>query len=124
MMNEKRRHGCLGTTLMLMILANSVIAFAYLMPTPDGRDRLPGIPEWAFRVLGLGAVLNVTSAVALWKWKKWGFFGFCLSCVVALVVNLQVGVGIINSVAGLLGALMLYGVLQIGGEKKGWTQLD
>ena len=57
-------------------------------------------------------------------WKKWGFYGFCGSAAAALVVNLSIGVGPAQSFMGLIGVGLLYAVLQIGGENKGWTQLD
>jgi hypothetical protein len=39
-------------------------------------------------------------------------------------VNLTIGVNIAQGILGLAGVAILYGVLHIGNEKKGWTQLE
>jgi hypothetical protein len=56
--------------------------------------------------------------------KKWGFWGFIASSIVALFVNLSIGMGIGQSLLGLVGIALLYGVLHIGKENKGWPQLE
>jgi len=62
-------------------------------------------------------------AVAVLQWKKWGFWGFCASAVASLVVNLWLGVGM-GIVGAVIGVLLLYGVLHIGKENKGWPRLE
>ncbi len=122
-MNQlKQRHGCLTTYIILMIVANSATALAYLLV---GSTINPGIPPWAFVVLGVFAVFNLICAIALFKWKRWGFWGFIICSVVALIVNLIVGMGITQSLfGGVVSVALLYGVLHIGKENKGWPQLD
>jgi hypothetical protein len=72
----------------------------------------------------LSAVLNVAFAIALFNWKKWGFFGFLVTSVAAFAQNIYLGIGIPNVVLGLMGIAIFYGVLQIGGQKSGWSQLE
>ena len=67
---------------------------------------------------------NLVCAIALFQWKKWGFWGACGSSIVAIVVNLSIGLNPAAVVLGLLGVLLLYGVLHIGKENKGWPQLE
>jgi hypothetical protein len=61
-------------------------------------------------------------------WKKWGFWGFCATSVLALAINLiyfrsgTVTI-IISIISSLLAVLILFGVLHIGRENKGWPQL-
>ena len=43
---------------------------------------------------------------------------------VTLVVNLAIGLGFWSAVGGILAVLILYGVLHIGKNNKGWPQLD
>ncbi len=70
-MNQpKQRHGCLTSYIILMIVANSALALAYLLV---GSTINPGIPLWAFVVLGVFAVFNLICAIALFKWKRWVF---------------------------------------------------
>jgi len=124
MSEGKKRHGCLTAWLILMIIANSLAALMYLFGTEMVRRALPNLPGWTFPVLVVFSLFNVVCAVFLFQWKKWAFYGFCLSAAVALVVNMTVGLGILRSLLGLIGVLLLYAVLQIGKENKGWPQLD
>ncbi len=124
MAEPKSRHGCLTAWLVLMIIANSATALMYLLRSDVIRRAFPDAPGWASPVLIVLALFNLVCAIALFQWKKWGFWGFCASSIVALVVNLSIGLGIGPSLVGLIGVALLYGVLQIGKENKGWPQLD
>ena len=124
MTQNKQRHGCLTTWLILMIIANTLAAVIYLFASAPIQKQLPGSPEWLFPVMALFSVINLICAVALLKWKKWGFLGFCASSIAVLLFNLSAGLGTGTSLGGLLGAAILYGVLHIGKEDKGWPQLE
>ncbi len=123
-MNQpKQRHGCLTTYIILMIVANSALALVYLL---GGSTINPGIPPWAFVILGVFSVFNLICAIALFKWKRWGFWGFIISSVVSLIVNSAIGImDIGQSIFGsVVSVALLYGILHIGKENKGWPQLD
>jgi hypothetical protein len=123
MSEQKQRHGCLTALLVLMIVANSAIALVYLIGGSATKEFLPGMPLWVLVVLGMGCIFNLVCAIALLQWKKWGFWGFVASSIVALCLYLSLGLGPL-SLLGLLGLAVLYGVLHIGKENKGWPQLD
>ena len=74
-------------------------------------------------ILGISTVLNMVFAVALFKWKKWGFYGFIGTTIIAGIVNLSLGIGPL-SLLGFSGIPILYGILRIGNERAGWHQLD
>jgi len=120
----KQRHGCLTVWLVLMIIANSLVAVIYLFGSAAIGQNFPSAPGWTFPVLAIVGIVNVVCSIALFQWKKWGFFGFIVTTIVAFVVNPILGLNIVQALLGLLGVPLLYGVLQIGKEKKGWTQLD
>ncbi len=122
--DAKSRHGCLTASLVFMIVANSGTALVYILGSDAIRRTLPNAPGWAFPVLIVFSLFNLVCAIALFRWKRWGFWGFCGSSVVALVVNLSMGTPIGSALVGLVGAPLLYGVLQIGKENKGWPQLE
>ena len=124
MADTRNRHGCLTAWLVLMIVANSATALMYLLGSEAIRPTLPDAAGWEFPVLILISLFNLVCAIALFQWKRWGFWGFCASSVVALAVNLAVGLGIGPALGGLVGVLLLYGVLHIGKENKGWPQLE
>jgi hypothetical protein len=99
-------------------------AIFYLLGSDEISSALPNAPGWIFLILAVFSLFNLVCAIALFKWKKWGFWGFCFSSVVALLINFTIGVGVGRSLSGLIGIAVLYGVLHIGKEKKGWPQLS
>ena len=117
----KQRHGCLTTYLVLAIIANSATALLYLLGREAIRRSSPQhIPDWVIAV----CLFNLVCAIALFRWKKWGFWGLVVSAAVALCVNIAIGLGSLAAIGGVVGVLLLYGVLQIGKENKGWSQLE
>jgi len=124
MAEEKKRHGCLTAWLILMIVLNSIVMLVYLLATDSVRSHYPNAPGWAFPALVVIGAFNLVCSFALFQWKKWGFWGICVSSLVAVVVNLYVGLDIIRSLLGLVGVLLLFGVLHIGNANKGWPQLE
>lgn len=127
MQEGKKRHGCLTAYLILMLIANFLVVLIYsffLLASNAMQQSMPDIPGWVVSILCLFAIFNILCAIALFKWKRWGFWGFCASAVIIFIINLSIGVGIFQSVMGLLGVAILFGVLQIGKENKGWPQLD
>jgi hypothetical protein len=121
----KQRHGCLAAWLVLMIIANSLTALVYLIAGGKIKSILPNAPTWALATLVVTSVCNVVFAVALFQWKKWGFFGFVGTTGIVFVVNLLVfHVHAGFALLGLLGVAILFVTLQVGEEKKGWTQLE
>ena len=107
-----------------MMVANAATALIYLLAADGIRNNVPNMPEWAFPVLIVGGFFNLVCAIALFRWKKWGFWGFVVSAVVVFGVNLSIGVGPGSALAGLIGVAILYGVLQIGKDNQGWSQMD
>jgi hypothetical protein len=122
--SEKKRHGCLTAYLVLMIIANCATALFYVIGSEAVKRRLPNMPDWAFPVLIAIGIVNLVCAVALLRWKKWGFWGFCISTAIVFVLNLAIGLSVASAIGGLLGVAILYGVLHIGKDNKGWPQLD
>jgi hypothetical protein len=124
MVEGKHRNGLVTAVLVLMIIANSLSALIYLLGSHTVKRGLATPPEWIFPVLGVLCILNLVCVFALFKWKKWGFWGFLLISIVAIIVNLSIGVGFGQSLLGLVGVILLFAVLQIGKERKGWSQLE
>lgn len=120
----KNRHGCLTAWLVLMLVANAASALMYTFGSENIRGAMPGVPGWAFPVLIAFSIFNLACAIALFRWQKWGFWGFCASGVAALAINLYIGIPPVTAFTGLIGLALLFGVLQIGKDNKGWPQLD
>ena len=78
---EERKHGgCLGTFLVLAMVAN--LAFGVI--TLIGADDLDGI----YLISALLNFAGVVFAYAIWKWKKWGVYGYIGVIGVTSLINL------------------------------------
>ena len=118
MSDAKQRHWCLTAWLILMIIANSIIVLSRLKAVTI-KSSLPNAPHpWTF------AIANIFFLVALFYWKKWGFFGYVGTNVLVMVSGLTMGWHVGRFLIQVLWVLILYALLQIGREKRGWTQLE
>lgn len=122
----KQRHGCVTAWLVLMIIANSLLAILYFFASDMIVKNLPGnVSTQMIILLGVIGIGNVIFSVLLLKWKKMGFWGFTITSVVTLIINLSIGLGIGQSLFGLVGIAILYGVLQIKKEHvTTWDNLE
>jgi hypothetical protein len=120
----KQRLGCLTAWLVLMILANAFALVSVPLRVGLIEQLIPNFPAWVVWPIFLLAILNIGFAIALLQWKKWGFFGVLCTSLTAFALNIYLGIGIPHAVAGLVGIVILYGLLQIGREKSGWSQLE
>jgi hypothetical protein len=106
-----------------MLIANA--ATAIVTPLSIAGMRQAGLQP---SPIGIGvivfcAIANIAFAVALFRWQRWGFYGFIATSAIALITNLSLGVGIGPSLFGLIGIALLYWVLNMGGTNKAWTHL-
>ena len=124
--NLKKRHGCVTAWLIIIIIANSIIAAGYTFGSEFIAQNYPGgISNVALVLLAVFGIANIVSAIMLLKWKKIGFWGFVASCIGILAVNLSIGISVSQSIWGLIGIAILYGVLQIKKDNvSAWTNLD
>ena len=120
----KQRHPFLAMALGFFIVANAAFAVSGLLASDVVRDRLPPASASTVVVVTLLAACNVIWGVALWNWRKWGFWGMCLCAVLALDMNLVINVGFYPAAGECLWIALLYGILNIGNENRGWPQLD
>jgi len=123
---SKQRHGCVTAWLILMIVANSLTAGLYLFAKEMVTKSLPGdVSTPLIILLGICAIGNVIFSVMLFQWKKLGFWGFVVTGVGAIIINLIIGFSIGQSLFGLAGIAILYGVLQIKqGNFTAWENLE
>lgn len=124
--SPKQRHGCVTAWIIIMIAGNSITALVYLLASELITENLAGnVPTLLIILLGLVGIANVIFSVMLLQWKKSGFWGFCLTSVVALVINTNIGLDITQSLLGLIGIGVLYGILQIKkGNRSAWENLE
>jgi hypothetical protein len=117
---HKKRHGCLTTyliTLFTLGLFNLWILYGSL-------QSIEAMPVWQRLFILISNVSAFIWIIALFKWRKWGFWGWCFTVVSGIIYSLVDGDSIVGAFYPLVGLGILYGVLQIGGENKGWNQLE
>jgi hypothetical protein len=120
-MAARERGPLLTVWLVLMLFSNAVTILIYsvLNGSPVGRALLlPFVPAWMIPIFIFMGVLNLVCVCFLFLWKKWAFFALCSSAAIALIINLDIGVGAFSFV-GLAGAVMTYLIL-----RPKWNLLD
>jgi len=122
----KQRHGCVTAWLIIIIIANAIVSLIYLFAGDMVADNFPGnISNSMLILLALLGIANVVFAILLLRWKKIGFWGFVISSILALIINLSIGLGIGQSLFGLIGIAILYGVFQIKKDNiSAWANLE
>lgn len=79
---------------------------------------------WFIAVVIVLSLFNVVCAIALFRWKKWGFWGICASAIIEVIVNISIGEAVGVTILSLVGPLILFGLLHVGEKDKGWPQLE
>lgn len=124
--NLKQRHGCVTAWLILMIVINSLTSIAYFFAGDMIARSLPnGATNTVILFLGVVGLANVIFACLLFNWMKLGFWGFLATTIIALSINIYIGLGIGQSLLGLIGIGILYGILQIKQNNvTAWNNLE
>lgn len=117
--NTMQRHGCLTAWLIFIMVVNGMLAVA--APFIAGMKG-SGLTPVDIGFMLTGSVLNIIWAVALFKWYRWGFYGFVATAILAVIYNISTGTPMAQSGSGLLGVSILYWMLQMG-TPKAWEQL-
>ena len=125
---ERSRGGWLTAFLIFMLVASAFTAVIYLFGSAAVKENLPSMPDWAPPVLALFAIAKSVFALAIWRWKKWGMYGFAVSGLATLIVNLVSGVPILSAFLELVAVVILFGLLRRGSPARGistvWSQMD
>jgi hypothetical protein len=104
--------GVIGSVYDLLV----VLVYAREIPLPD---------RWAYLAATLSGALGVACLLALFRWKKWGFYGFVLLCTADLGFKwTSFGYPMRDALFTFAALVVLCVALQIGGEHQGWTQLE
>ena len=119
---KKKRHGCLTSWLILMLLASALFIILYLARAGYPQYS-PDLPAWALPVLITIETIQIICTIALFKWKKWGFWGYCIICASAFITNIWLG-AVITAIGTIFDAIILYAVLNIGKKNTGWRNLN
>ena len=125
---NKQRHGLVTAWLILILISCSLSSLQYLFAGDYVQKNWPGpgvISNTTIILLAIGSIVGGISALLLLNWKKIGFWGFLITSISTLIINLSIGIGIGQSLIGLLGIVILYGVFQIKKNNvSAWDNLD
>jgi hypothetical protein len=128
-----RRHGCLTTCLIFILLVEGCgIITGSIHSAPGGSSTpsaLAGMgslfsppPEWYTHCVQILSLLDIVCVIFIFMRKKWAFFGSVGVAAGVLLVSIFAG-RVFDGVSAFVLPAILYGVLQIGGENSGWKQL-
>jgi hypothetical protein len=106
-----------------MLIANTATAISTPLMLSTIRQAAPNVSAGSVAIIVTAAIANIVFAIALFKWRRWGFYGFIVTATVALITNLSIGLGIGQSIFGLIGIPLLYWVMNMGGANKAWQHL-
>jgi hypothetical protein len=88
------------------------------------RRSIPNAPAWTFPAFIVMGIANIVFYIALFRWKKWGFYGLLGTTILSSFISLSLGVPIAHVIFGVVGFLILCVVLGMGGDKNAWSQLE
>ncbi|PCJ94862.1 MAG: hypothetical protein COA50_10785 [Flavobacteriaceae bacterium] len=125
-MKNEQRHGCITSWLLLMIFANSLAAVVYLFAGEIiSNISLNAISNSMLVLLVISSICNVFFTISLFKWKKWAFWGLVITSFGVFIINLSIGIGVVQSIFGLVGIVILYVLLQIKKNNvSSWSHLE
>lgn len=115
----RKRHGCLTAWLIMLVVANPLSILLVLL-FPDLDNTMPG---WYLPLMIAISLINLAAALLLLNWRKVGFWLFCGTAIVNLVVNILIDVSALNIILQLLSVPLLFGLLYLGTTEKAWPQL-
>lgn len=102
----RKRGFWLTVYLIFLMLVNSLLAFTYLNPSPELLESSSKMTPTMLHLIGVLGLVTIILAIGIWRWKKLAVYGFFIVVVLAFIIN-NVYLGI-NSLSGLLGALLVY----------------
>jgi hypothetical protein len=105
---EKKRGFLLTFFLVLMFVVNPLTAFTYFTNPEMVLQASPELSVGILYFLGIISIVNVAVAAGIWAWKKWAVYGFFGIAAIAFCMNLYVGIGVMPSLIGLIGPIIIY----------------
>ena len=103
---QPKRRGCLTAWLITMLIANPLMGIYYFVAGSSAAQLLPNMPAWTIPLYGIICFANFIFAIAIWKWKKWGMYGFATSAGINFLIDATYD-NIFTALFGLVGVGIL-----------------
>jgi hypothetical protein len=120
---KKRRHGCVTSFLLFLMIANSASILIYLFAADFLKNSLSLLDLTLSDkiILILFQIANFVSCFLLFQLKKIGFWVYVISNLVIVILNIYQGKGISQLWSALIGIAIMFGVMQITNKNKKTT---
>lgn len=105
---KMERSPALAGWLVLLLVSNGIAAIVYSFLWLFIKIYDPAKGGWALPALAFVSLLGVFFIAAIYKWKKWGMYGFAFTTLVSLGINTQIGVSTLSAALGLVGVAVLW----------------
>ena len=120
-----KRHGCVTAWLYMIIITSSIVFGLFLALNEIFRMFFSVDSKPLMLWVGISTVCNLTCAILILQWKKIGFWGYAFLSLAAVIVNIFYEASIGQTLYGLLGVAILYGLLQIKKDNVStWERLE
>lgn len=116
----RKRTGCLTVFLVLAIAFNLVLSlFFYLYPyvwqlitgPVDPEELIFPMPNWQLLLFGILGLISSVCLVAIWKWKKWGLYGFVGIFLISTAIRILTGEPIYTAILPFIGLTILLALI-------------
>ena len=122
--------GCLKLLVALLILLNALSVVAnvlgagaqQLLPT-EMASKIPTEPGWVTLSATIYSALAIIALFFVFRWKKWAVLAYVGLGIAMFVVLKAGGKSWGASLESLVGAVVLVGLLRIGGQNSAWKRL-
>lgn len=117
--------GCVTLWLKFMIVLNvlAMVVATFFLSRSQIRAVAPHFSDEMYLLYNLGGILNIVFLTAMLRRRLWGYVGLWVVGIGAVALNIAAGMQVAQAVSNLMGLVLLYWVLQIGGERSGWSRL-
>ena len=105
--NAVKRGGCLTAYLLLGLILTPLNGLWLLLKMRGIQESLPPITRSAVPVLTFISLVNIAFLLAIWKWKRWGCYGFCASTFAAFLYSVIIGVPVVWTLVGLVPIVII-----------------
>lgn len=112
---QVKRSGCLTAFIIILIVLYALGALGSLMMGPLIEGLLPEYEANTGNPIfnALLAVLSIVFLIGVWKYKKWGFYGFVAVSVISIILNIATTGSVLVSIfSGLIFPVILYFLLR------------
>lgn len=109
---EPKRGGCLAAWLIVMVLANVILATFYASAFFAPAANAQPLPAGLVLLIVVLLVANAVFAVAIWRWQRWGVYGFATTTSVAFLLNVYLRTPVTQIFTGFIGLLILIALVR------------